>query len=115
MSLAAGKLRDRVTLQDQVQTQDPDTGEMLVAWQDVAELWANVEPLSVREFIASAAGQSEVTARITIRYRTGITASMRMLHRGKVYNIHGVLADKESGLEFLTLPVSEGVNDGATP
>lgn len=37
---------------------------------------------------------------------------MRITHRGKVYNIAGVLPDNMSGLEYITLPVSEGVNDG---
>ncbi|MFT7337628.1 MAG: SPP1 family predicted phage head-tail adaptor [Marinobacter maritimus] len=110
--MRAGKLRHRVTIQQPGQTQDPVTGEMLNGWTDYAKAWASVEPLSVKEFIASEAGQSEVTARITIRHREGITPKMRVLHRGKIYNIKGVLADPKSGLEYLTLPCSEGVNDG---
>ena len=38
---------------------------------------------------------------------------MRILHRGKIYNIEGVLPDDESGLQWLTLPYSEGVKDGS--
>jgi head-tail adaptor len=53
--------------------------------------------------------QSQVSARITIRQRSGITAAMRVVHGSKVYQIEGVLPDKESGLEYLTLPCSEGV------
>ncbi|KPB96501.1 Head-tail adaptor protein [Pseudomonas syringae pv. maculicola] len=37
---------------------------------------------------------------------------MRALHRGRIYNIHGALPDAKSGLEYLTLPVSEGLNNG---
>lgn len=110
--MRVGKLRHRVIIQQPGQAQDPVTGEMLNGWAVYAKAWASVEPLSVKEFIASEAGQSEVSARITIRYRAGITAKMRILHRGQVYNIQGVLADPKSGLEYLTLPCSEGVNDG---
>jgi SPP1 family predicted phage head-tail adaptor len=110
--MRAGKLRHRVTLQQPGHSQDPQTGEMLPGWQNVATLWASVEPLSAREFIAAQAGQSEITARVTIRYRPGIDATMRILHRGQVYNIHGPLPDPESGRHYLTLPVSMGVNDG---
>ena len=106
-----GKLRHRITLQRPGLSQDPASGEMLPGWQDVAAVWASIEPLSAREFIAAQAGQSEVTARIVIRHRD-VDATMRALHRGKVYNIHGVLADPKSGLEYLTLPVSEGARDG---
>lgn len=110
--MRAGKLRHRVTIQRPGKTQDPVTGEIKNGWTDVVTVWASVEPLSVREFIASEAGQSEVSARITIRYRAGITAKMRIKHRGQIFNIQGVLADPKSGLEYLTLPVSAGVNDG---
>lgn len=107
-----GKLRHRVRLERPGRTQDPNTGEMIDGWELVATVWASVEPLSAREFIAAQAGQSEVTARIVIRHREGIDATMRILHRGRVYNIEGVLADPKSGRHYLTLPVSEGVNDG---
>lgn len=88
------------------------TGEITNDWSNVANIWASIEPLSGREFIAAQAGQSEIAARIVIRYRDGVDATQRILYRGKIYNIHGVLADVKSGLEYLTLPVSEGVNDG---
>ena len=85
---------------------------MVETWQDVANVWASIEPLSVREFIASQAVQAEITARAVIRYRADIDATMRLIHRGKIYNIIGILADKNSGLEYQTLTLSEGVNDG---
>lgn len=110
--MRAGTLRHRVTIQHRSQTQNPNTGEITPGWEDVATVWASVEPLSAREFIAAQGQQSEVTARIKIRYREGITAAMRVLHRGNVYNIEGVLPDAKSGRHYLTLPVSEGVNDG---
>ena len=107
-----GKLRHRVTIQKQVKTQDALTGEMVVSWADLKQAWASLEPLSVREFIASQTTQSKVTARVTMRYDAEVNASMRIIYRGKIYNIEGVLADKKSGLEYITLPVSEGVNIG---
>lgn len=111
-TLDSGKLRHRVTLQEPIRKQDPSTGEVTTEWGDVAKLWASVEPLSAREFIAAQAGQSQVSARIVIRYRAGVNATQRILFRGEVYGIHGVLSDVSSGLEYLTLPVSKGVSDG---
>lgn len=110
--MRSGKLRHRVVIEKPGQTQDPATGEMMPGWAPVATVWAAIEPLSAREFIAAQAGQSEITARVTIRYRPGIDATMRIIHRGRVYNIHGVLPDPKSGFHYLTLPVSMGVNDG---
>ncbi|EIC82083.1 phage head closure protein [Serratia sp. M24T3] len=110
--MQAGKLRHRVLLQIPVNSQDPESGAVTPSWQDVRYLWAEVTPLSVREFIASQAGQSEISARIKIRRRSDITSKHRLIFRSQIYNIEGVLPDPESGLEYLTLPCSEGVNDG---
>ena len=110
--MRAGKLRHRVTIERPGQTQDPATGEMIDGWTPVATVWADKRPSSAREFKQSQAGQSEITGEFQIRYREGIDATMRMVHKGKVYNIEGVLEDNESGRQWLTLPYSEGVNDG---
>lgn len=106
-----GKLRHQVTLQFRTETQDPDTGAITQAWADVDTVWGRVEPLSAREFIASQASQAKVTARVTIRYRADVVPTMRLVHRGLTYNIEGVLPDKDSGLEYLTLACSSGDNE----
>lgn len=109
--IEAGKLRHRVVIQEQVETQDVSNGAINVSWRDVATVWAAIEPLSAREFVAAQAESSKVTTRITIRYRNNISAKMRLYHASKdaYYNIEGVLADKDSGLEYITLPCSEGL------
>lgn len=113
--MQAGKLRHRITIQERVQIQDRDSGEMINGWQDWprsgAKHWASIEPLSARDFIAARTVQSQVTGRIVLRYREGLDPTMRILYRNKVYSIHGRLPDPNSGLEYLTLPVSEGVRD----
>lgn len=109
MAIASGKLRHQVELQEQQITQDPVTGEMVTTWTTIAEPWAEIVPMSGREFLAASAEQSEVRGRIVIRYREDVDASMRVVYRGKYYNIHAVLPDAESGLEHLTLMTGEGV------
>lgn len=109
--MKAGKLRHRVTIQAKALTQDPVSGAMAESWSDVATVWASVEPLSVRDLIAARAQQSEMTARVTIRYRE-ILPTYRLLHRGKIYAVVDGLPDAMSGLEYLTIPVAEGVNNG---
>lgn len=109
--LDPGKLRHRVVLQEKTSFQDTH-GDMVEDWSPVATLWAAIEPLSAREFVASQALQSAVTVRITIRYRAGVVPTMRLLHGSKVYTIAGVLSDPDSGLEYLTLPCTEGVAEG---
>lgn len=125
MNIEAGRLRHRIRierLEDELDShgdtlQDPNTGEVARRWAEVCTAWAAVEPLSAREFVQSQAMQSQVTARIVIRYRDGLDAAMRILHlrAGKppvVYNPQAFLEDPDSGLEYITIPCSRGVGDG---
>lgn len=126
MSISAGLLRHRVRIEQFVldvdsngdTLQDPATGATSGQWLEFATTWAAIEPLSAKEFVAAQSIQSQVVARIVIRYRPGLDASMRLVHmlggnaRGAIYNPAGFLGDKDSGLEYLTIPVSAGVDDG---
>ncbi len=109
--MQAGKLRHKVTIQAKTFVQNPKTGEMVESWQDKYTTWASIEPISVRDFIATGAEQSRVTARIVMRYKK-VDSTMRILHGDKIYNIAGVLPDPKTGKQYITLTVSEGVNDG---
>lgn len=121
MSLSAGKLRHRVEVQrleyEQDSAGDPiqneESGELRQEWVTHATVWADISPLSAREFIASGASASEVSVRITLRWQSSFKASDRIVHNGKVYNIRGILSDVDSGRDYVTLPCSEGVNPGA--
>jgi len=111
--MRAGKLRHRITIQRPVYDQDQVTGEVTITWMDAwTKVPAEVVPASVSQFVAAAAPQHKLTARIVIRYRAGLEATMRILHRGDVYDIQGVLADPDSGRDYLTLPCSSGLNNG---
>ncbi|CAI8769741.1 phage head closure protein [Pseudomonas serbica] len=112
--MRAGRLRHRITFQSPGMVQDPGTGEMLPGWVSVWEkVPAAVEPLSARDLIAAQAGQSEASGRMVIRYRPDVLPTMRILHRGDVYDIQGQpMPDPVSGLEYLTILVAKGVNDG---
>lgn len=112
MGLKAGRLRHRLEFQERVQIQDPDTGGAQFIWQAVAGMESvpgDLEHVSARDFIAADANQSEVRARATIRYREGVMRTMRIVHRGAAYDIVGILTDNESGLQWLTMPLTEGV------
>jgi SPP1 family predicted phage head-tail adaptor len=111
MGLEAGRLRHRITIQEFASIQDSN-GDVTEEWANFASsVPAAIEPLSVREFLQSATEQNQSIARITIRYRA-LPAKFRILHKSKIYNPAGVLADKDSGIEYLSIPCSEGVNAG---
>lgn len=92
MTAFAQTLDKRVTLQ-QPATGEDAAGQPSTSWSDVATLWANIRLQSGLETIKAGAEKSIVRASVRIRYRTGITAGMRILHGTTAYNIEAVLPD----------------------
>jgi SPP1 family predicted phage head-tail adaptor len=110
--LDAGKLRHRITILQPDNEQDSDTGELETIWTELATAWAGWEPYSTKDFIAAGTIQNQTSCRAIIRYRTDITAGMRVSFRSKLYEIVGPpLPDKESGLEYLTIMLAEVIDD----
>ena len=85
-----GKLRHRVTLQKQINAQN-DYGATVTEWRDVATVWAEIKPLSGREYFSAQQVQSEVTTQIWLRYRDDVKPTMCINHNGKHYEILSVL------------------------
>lgn len=109
----AGRLRHLVTFQERVVSLDSD-GAQVEEWVPLfgGPISAEITPLSGRELIAAQSVQSKVTGRMCVRYRPGLTATMRAVHRGVIYNITAVIADPESGAEYVTLLTSTGSDEG---
>jgi SPP1 family predicted phage head-tail adaptor len=109
----AGKLRQRVTVEALVVEIDSD-GQQVETWVDAfgALLSAEIMPVSGRELIAADAVQSKITTRIKMRHRPGLLPSMRVVHRERLYNIEAIVPDPESGIGWVTLQCSDGVNEG---
>lgn len=106
--LNAGRLRHRVRIEQPIVSQDPTTGAVTEAWATVVTVYAAIEPLSAREFVTAQSTQSQIAARIVIRYRPGMTANMRLIDEtsGTIYNPAGFLADPVTGRDYLTIPCS---------
>lgn len=109
--LSAGRLRDRVSVEQQIDTID-SSGFPVKVWESIGNFWASIEPLSVREFLSSQQMQSQVNTRIVMRYNPAVTASMRIIGNEVIFNIAGILRDPDSGREWMTLPCSSGTDDG---
>lgn len=89
MTLAAGNLNRRITIQRR-QTGEDAAGQPLDGWEDVVQVWANVKGQTGLGTIASA--QQGVSAPLNaysfrIRYRPTIDESMRVVYQGTPYDI----------------------------
>ena len=85
-----GDLDQRVTF-SRLQTGQDEIGQPVTSWVTLGTVWAAVEPQAGREFVAAGAAQSELTTKIRIRYRPGITSGDRVIHDGRVYDIQSVI------------------------
>lgn len=111
--LDAGALRHRVALQKYDGGTD-DYGDLLRQddshWQTMATVWAAVDPVSGREYYAAEQAQSEVTHKVRLRYRAGVTPGMRVLLGQRRLYIRSVI-DWGERHESLLLMAQE-VNNG---
>ena len=97
--MKAGPLRQRVTIQEKSASQNT-YGEEVITWTDLATVWAAVEPLTGREFLEGKQITAEVSTRIRIRYRSGITPEMRVEFGSIVYDIHSIIHLEEREREI---------------
>jgi SPP1 family predicted phage head-tail adaptor len=112
--MQAGRLRHKVDIEylsanspDQDQYGAPDQ-----SWTTLYnDIWAAVEPLSGRELFAAQEHHSEVETRIRVRYRSDITAKMRVVFNGNYYDIKAVINSEFRNRE-LHLLCATGVNQG---
>lgn len=72
------QLSTRVTVQAVTRTRD-DLGGVVEAWAAVATVWAEVAQLSGRELELARQVAAEVTTRVTLRSRSGVSADSRFL------------------------------------
>lgn len=110
-----GSLDKRVTLQQASVTRDA-IGAPIVAWVDVATVWAHVHPLAGRELINAQSVYAEVTHNIIIRWQSAFAdpvavSEMRVVYAGRHFNI-GAAINLEEGMRYLALSVAEGLVDG---
>ena len=103
--MRAGARRHRLTILRPV----PGIGFTDPTWATYAVAWGAIEPLRGSELLAADQVNSEVTAKITIPYRIGVTAAMRVTCDGRLYKIVAPPIDPELRHRELQLMVREEV------
>ncbi len=105
--MKAGMLRHRVTIQQATETQN-SYGEIVQAWTTVATVWASIEARGVRESFAASQQFATADHIITIRYRSGVTAKMRIVYGSRVFDIQGAV-DPDGRKRTLMIYAKEAV------
>lgn len=82
-------MRHRIILQKITATPNENGFESEVT-EEYKTVWAAVSNLQGREFFAAAQVNVESTVKFTIRYLAGIDPAMRIIFKGKAYNITAI-------------------------
>ena len=100
-----GRLNMRVSIERNAQYQDPVYGSLIDVWIPTYSVWAAIEPLQGREYIAAMMVRAERTVRITMRYLPGIDSTMRVVYLGRVFAIQSIINPGEANreLQLMTL------------
>lgn len=95
--MKVGRMRYRIEIEDLIKITDND-GFVSEEWIPFAEVWADITPISGREYFDSAQDLSEVTSKIYIRYLKGLKTIMRIKCDERVFNIQSILQDERQGI-----------------
>jgi SPP1 family predicted phage head-tail adaptor len=90
--MRAGPLRHRVVIQRPLATRT-SYGEEQIAWITAAEMWAQIEPITGREFLQANIANPEQILRVTLRYSPALvdwTPKWRILFRDLIFDIQSV-------------------------
>ncbi len=99
-----GGMRYKVELQRNVSKKD-DEGFTQNIWQTEHTVWADIVPISGREFLQSGTETAEVTFKIYIRWIENVDADMRVKCGENIYLLTAVLGNRRKGM--LTLMAKE--------
>jgi SPP1 family predicted phage head-tail adaptor len=99
MSMRAGELRHRITLQKPVNTRAA-FGDVRTTYADVATVWAAIEWGSGRRFESASQLNSEVQGVIRIRYRSDVLADWRIQYKARYFQIISIANIRERGEEL---------------
>ena len=102
--MRSGTLRHRITIQESTEVSDGMGGFMTV-FSDTLEAWAAIWPLTAKESLDAMKLELQVTHKIRIRYRSGITAKNRIKFGTRYFNIISLInyEERNKQLDMLAL------------
>ncbi len=92
-----GKMRYRITIENPMNEIDGD-GFNQETYIEFATIWADITPVSSKEYFGSNQTLEEATGKIYIRHMAGINTLMRIRCGSRLFDIISVLSDDRLGM-----------------
>lgn len=106
--MRSGRLRFKVKIEKNTPVH-ASPGVDTPSWSTFATVWADIQPLTGKEFFTGAELQAEVSHQIRIRYLDGVTSKMRVVYNSRIFEIEAVINRDERNKETV-LACIEDVN-----
>ncbi len=100
--IGAGERNKRVTIQEKNIVRD-SIGNQTEVWHDIATVWAAIQPLSGREYWAARQINAEITTKVTMLYRRGVTTEHRLMLGPRALGILEVVNPNEGNAELVLM------------
>ncbi|NQT41291.1 MAG: phage head closure protein [Planctomycetes bacterium] len=107
--IRAGRLRHNIVIQQPTEGATGDYGERSTTWGTYYKTHAEIVPQTSREFERARMLQETMTHLVRIRYTSGVTAAMRVLHDGRYLYLTGPPIDPDERHIELLLTCAEQV------
>ena len=102
------KLRHFIEIQHRIESKN-EFGEAEYTWEEFVKTWAEIKPITSKEFFSAQGVQNETTHRVIIRYITGIKPDMRIIFENRVFEITSI-RDYFERHKFLEIMCKENLN-----
>lgn len=90
-------LKHRVTLQ-RISRAEDGQGGFTETWDDIATLWASIEPLKGYERMQAMQLKTPTTHRVRLRYRADVTTKDRLIYDGRAFDVAEAINEGEAKL-----------------
>jgi len=110
--IRAGRLRDRVTIQQNTGSAD-GYGQPADTWAATATRSCSIEPLNGREYFAAQGENTAVSVRVRFRYESGLLATGKRLVDNRtspatIYDIESIIDPGNEHRELIAMCVVRG-------
>lgn len=107
--IRAGNLRHRIDIQESTDVPDGMGGSTLT-WASVSGMGsvpAAIWPVSSKEILDAMKQELQITHKIRIRYRAGLTSKNRIVFGSRVFNIISIINADEKGRQIDILAIED--------
>lgn len=107
-----GKFRNKIEIQEFNPDAVNENGYPEEDWETKHSLWANIKTVKGSETISASSELNTDTYRFIVRYTSGLHAKMRVLFKGRIFDIQAILNDDELLSTQTIIAVARNRDDG---